>query len=95
MGLRKCFHTLSVPSLDGSAIKSSRLDRKVTDENAATDSDEEDFTSPLKDLGQYDAVIIITDHSSYDYQSIVDQSQLVIDTRNATKDIRSPKIVRC
>ena len=51
--------------------------------------------TPLENLGQYDAVMIVTDHSSYDYRAIVEQSQLVIDTRNATKGIDSPKIVRC
>jgi UDP-N-acetyl-D-glucosamine dehydrogenase len=51
--------------------------------------------APLDSLGQYDAVVIVTDHSSYDYAAIVQQSQLVIDTRNATKGIDSPKIVRC
>jgi UDP-N-acetyl-D-glucosamine dehydrogenase len=49
----------------------------------------------LEDLGQYDAVLIVTDHSSYDYLAIVEQSQLVVDTRNATKGIQSQKIVRC
>jgi UDP-N-acetyl-D-glucosamine dehydrogenase len=51
--------------------------------------------TPLDDLGQYDAVVIVTDHSSYDYSAIVEQSQMVVDTRNATKGIESPKIVRC
>ena len=51
--------------------------------------------TPLEDLDQYDAVVIVTDHSSYDYPAIVDQSKLIIDTRNATKGIDSPKIVRC
>ena len=51
--------------------------------------------TPLDNLGQYDAVVIVTDHTSYDYKSIVEQSQLVVDTRNATKGIDSPKIVRC
>ena len=51
--------------------------------------------TPLDNLGQYDAVLIVTDHSAYDYKAIVEQSQLVIDTRNATKGIDSPKIVRC
>src|SRR5215472_15794046 len=51
--------------------------------------------TPLVDLGQYDAVIIVTDHSTYNYQWIVAQSKLVIDTRNATKGIQSDKIVRC
>jgi UDP-N-acetyl-D-glucosamine dehydrogenase len=51
--------------------------------------------TPLENLDQYDAVMIVTDHSSYDYRAIVDQAQLIIDTRNATKGIDSPKIVHC
>jgi UDP-N-acetyl-D-glucosamine dehydrogenase len=51
--------------------------------------------TPLENLDQYDAVMIVTDHSSYDYPAIVKQAQLVVDTRNATKGINSPKIVRC
>ena len=39
-------------------------------------------------LASYDAVLISTDHSSYDYQFIVDNARLVIDTRNATKGVR-------
>lgn len=50
---------------------------------------------PLENLGQYDAAVIVTDHTSYDYAAIVEQSKLVIDTRNATKGIVSEKIVRC
>ncbi|HWI69949.1 MAG TPA: nucleotide sugar dehydrogenase [Nitrospiraceae bacterium] len=49
----------------------------------------------LKDLGQYDCVLIVTDHSDYDYKRIVQESQLVVDTRNATRGIQSTKIVRC
>jgi UDP-N-acetyl-D-glucosamine dehydrogenase len=51
--------------------------------------------TPLDNLAQYDCVLIVTDHSDYDYQRIVRESQLVVDTRNATKGIKSPKIVRC
>jgi UDP-N-acetyl-D-glucosamine dehydrogenase len=51
--------------------------------------------TPLENLGQYDCVLIVTDHSDYDYGRIVRESQLVVDTRNATKGIHSPKIVRC
>jgi UDP-N-acetyl-D-glucosamine dehydrogenase len=50
---------------------------------------------PLESLGQYDCVVIVTDHSGYDYRRIVDEAQLVIDTRNATAGICSPRIVRC
>jgi len=53
------------------------------------------ISAPLEKLGQYDAVVIVTDHSSYDFKAIVEQSQLVVDTRNATRGIDSPKIVRC
>ncbi len=51
--------------------------------------------SPLENLGQYDCALIVTDHSDYDYARIVRESQLVVDTRNATKGIKSPKIVHC
>jgi len=51
--------------------------------------------TPLENLGQYDCVVIVTDHSSYDYEQIVAEANLVVDTRNATKGIQSPKIVRC
>ena len=50
---------------------------------------------PLDNLGQYDCVLIVTDHSDYDFARIVRESQLVVDTRNATKGIKSPKIVPC
>jgi UDP-N-acetyl-D-glucosamine dehydrogenase len=50
--------------------------------------------TPLENLGQYDAVVIVTDHSNYDYRAIVEQAQLVVDTRNATRGIASGKIVR-
>jgi len=51
--------------------------------------------APLDNLGQYDCVLIVTDHSDYDYARIVRESQLVVDTRNATRGIVSPKIVHC
>ena len=51
--------------------------------------------TPLDNLGQYDCVLIVTDHSDYDYGRIVRESQLVVDTRNATKGIHNEKIVRC
>jgi UDP-N-acetyl-D-glucosamine dehydrogenase len=51
--------------------------------------------TPLENLGQYDCVLIVTDHSDYDYAGIVRDSQLVVDTRNATRGIKSAKIVHC
>jgi UDP-N-acetyl-D-glucosamine dehydrogenase len=49
----------------------------------------------LDDLGQYDCVLIVTDHSDYDYPRIVRESQLVVDTRNATRGITAANVVRC
>lgn len=47
-------------------------------------------------LARYDAVLISTDHTSYDYQFIVDNAKLVIDTRNATAKVKrgARKIVK-
>jgi UDP-N-acetyl-D-glucosamine dehydrogenase len=49
----------------------------------------------LSEIGKYDCVVIVTDHSDYDYGDIVAKAQLVVDTRNATKGIKNPKIVHC
>ncbi|WP_158790535.1 nucleotide sugar dehydrogenase [Granulicella sp. L60] len=51
--------------------------------------------TPLENLDQYDCVLIVTDHTDYDYEEIVRTSKLVVDSRNATKGIVSDKIVRC
>jgi len=52
-------------------------------------------SSPMENLEQYDCVLILTDHSSYDYRRIVSESQLLVDTRNATRGIENIKVVRC
>jgi UDP-N-acetyl-D-glucosamine dehydrogenase len=51
--------------------------------------------APLENLGQYDCVLIVTDHSDYDYERIVRESKLVVDTRKATRGIDSRKVVHC
>lgn len=51
--------------------------------------------APLEKLGDYDCVLIATDHSDYDYEQIVKESQLVVDTRNATAGNFAANIVRC
>ena len=42
-------------------------------------------------VGSYDAVLIATNHSDYDYPWIVKHAQLVIDTRNATAGVRAQR----
>jgi UDP-N-acetyl-D-glucosamine dehydrogenase len=52
-------------------------------------------STPLHNLQEYDCVLIVTDHSDYDYARIVGDAQLVVDTRNATRGIEAAHIVRC
>lgn len=47
-----------------------------------------------KNIKKYDCVLIATNHSSYDYKWIVENSSLVVDTRNATAGIKSRKVVK-
>ena len=49
-------------------------------------------SQPLTDdaLASRDCVLIVTDHSGYDWRRIVEWSRLVVDTRDATRGISSP-----
>ncbi|PIP71753.1 MAG: UDP-N-acetyl-D-glucosamine dehydrogenase [Nitrospinae bacterium CG22_combo_CG10-13_8_21_14_all_47_10] len=49
---------------------------------------------PLDKLNTYDLTVILTDHSVYDYDTIVKRSNLVVDTRNACGNIKSDKIIK-
>jgi UDP-N-acetyl-D-glucosamine dehydrogenase len=48
-------------------------------------------------LAGYDCVLIATDHTSYDYEAIVRDAKLVVDTRNATRHVKQhrEKVVHC
>lgn len=48
-------------------------------------------------LHAHDCTLIVTDHSAVDYDLVVDESSLVVDTRNATARVacHREKIVRC
>jgi UDP-N-acetyl-D-glucosamine dehydrogenase len=41
-----------------------------------------------------DCVVIVTDHSAFDYKALAREARLIVDTRNALKGVASPKIVR-
>ncbi|MDZ4042090.1 MAG: nucleotide sugar dehydrogenase [Eubacteriales bacterium] len=43
-------------------------------------------------LGSYDCVVLITNHSDYNYHNIERSARLILDTRNAFKDIESLKV---
>ena len=38
-------------------------------------------------VAQQDVLLIATDHSTYDYDFLVRHAQLVVDTRNATRNV--------
>jgi UDP-N-acetyl-D-glucosamine dehydrogenase len=42
-------------------------------------------------LNWADCVVITTSHSVYDYRWIVEQSKLIVDTRNATRDVKKAR----
>jgi UDP-N-acetyl-D-glucosamine dehydrogenase len=42
-------------------------------------------------LQSMDCVVIITDHTDYNYEWVVDSANLVVDTRNATKNVKNTK----
>ena len=50
--------------------------------------------SPEDAAAAADCVVIVTDHSAFDYKALVERSRLIVDTRNALKGIHSAKIVR-
>jgi len=52
-------------------------------------------STPLDKIPEFDCVVIVTDHTQYDYARIVASAKLVVDTRNATKGIEAANIVRC
>jgi UDP-N-acetyl-D-glucosamine dehydrogenase len=52
-------------------------------------------STPLDRIPEFDCVVIVTDHSQYDFPAIVSQAHLVIDTRNATRGITAGNVVRC
>jgi UDP-N-acetyl-D-glucosamine dehydrogenase len=37
-----------------------------------------------------DAVVILTDHREFDYRMVVEHADLVIDSRNATREVAAP-----
>lgn len=45
-------------------------------------------------LSRVDCAVIVTDHSNFDYNLIVSSSKLIVDTRNALKNIHKKHIVR-
>ena len=45
-------------------------------------------------LAAADCVVVVTDHSAYDWQWIVNHARLIIDARNAVKSDGAARVVR-
>jgi len=50
--------------------------------------------APESAAADADCTVIVTNHSAFDYKSLVRDARLIVDTRNALKGVNSPKIVR-
>jgi UDP-N-acetyl-D-glucosamine dehydrogenase len=50
--------------------------------------------APETVAAEADCVVIVTDHSAFDYAALLEQARLIVDTRNALKGFTSEKIVR-
>jgi len=48
----------------------------------------------LENIEDYDAVLIITNHTFYDYEDIIKRAKLILDTRYATNGIIADNLVR-
>ncbi len=51
-------------------------------------------TDPVEGAANADCVVIVTDHSRFDYTAVVEKAKLIVDTRNALKGYTASKIVR-
>ena len=49
---------------------------------------------PLKKINAYDCVVILTDHTFYDFKAIEEHSSIIVDTRNACGKIKSDKVIK-
>ena len=48
----------------------------------------------LESAAKADCVVIVTDHTDFDYKGLLSSAKLIVDTRNAMKGFQSEKIVR-
>jgi UDP-N-acetyl-D-glucosamine dehydrogenase len=62
---------------------------------AASDRDAADYSLVAVDLAEAlpraDCVVITTDHSSYDWETLASRARLIVDTRNALRHVREPR----
>ncbi|MGH9485421.1 MAG: nucleotide sugar dehydrogenase [Terriglobales bacterium] len=50
--------------------------------------------APVAAVADADCVVIITDHSAFDYAAVVAEARLIVDTRNVLRGVTDPKVYR-
>jgi len=50
--------------------------------------------SPVTAVADADCTVVITDHTNVDYSQVVASANIIVDTRNALRSIKSQKIIR-
>jgi UDP-N-acetyl-D-glucosamine dehydrogenase len=77
-GAEVSYHDPFIPSI-----------RLGEDDHGAAPADAPRLSSvPFDKLDGYDAVVVVTDHSTFDYPRLAREARLVVDTRNATRRVR-------
>jgi UDP-N-acetyl-D-glucosamine dehydrogenase len=56
---------------------------RARDWSGGTDLRAVDLTRGV--IGRYDCVVIVTDHKAFDYEAMLDEADVIVDTRNAIK----------
>ncbi|OGD78519.1 MAG: UDP-N-acetyl-D-glucosamine dehydrogenase [Candidatus Coatesbacteria bacterium RBG_13_66_14] len=83
----------AVPVMEGLLARGAKVDYHdpyIAKMPATRQTDLRLESIPLKDYSElkaYDAVVIVTNHSDYNYREVVRNAALVVDTRNATAGI--------
>ena len=61
----------------------------------ALDMTSHPLSPDMHEAVDFDCVLLATDHSAFDIEALARHAKLLIDTRNATRTLTSPNILRC
>jgi len=77
-----------------SYVRKITIRKKSAARNNKTDLKLKSINFSLKSLEKYDCVLILTDHSEFDYEKIAENAKLIVDTRNAVKSKKHKNVFR-
>jgi len=70
------------------------IQKKAAARNNKADLKLKSVNFSLESLKKYDCVLILTDHSEFDYEKIAQSAKLIVDTRNAVKSKKHKNVFR-